>query len=77
MSNILRTNHKKQNHGFTMVELLLVIIILSILISTAAPRFGQSRDTLSIRQAANQLKEQINYARRLTGYVRQKNKFNY
>ena len=49
--------------GFTLVELLIGVVILSILIAVAAPAFNDALATQRLRAAANELRLSISLAR--------------
>ena len=49
--------------GFTLVELLIGLVILSILITVAAPAFNDALATQRLRAATNELRQSISLAR--------------
>lgn len=52
------------NHrGFTLVELLIGVVILSILVAIAAPAFNDALATQRLRAATNELRMSISHAR--------------
>lgn len=62
---------KKQNNGFTLVELIVVVLILSIAALVAIPVFSSAAD-IQVRSAANRIAADLDYARGLA-ITRQKN----
>ncbi len=55
----------KKEPGFTLLEILLVIAIISILVVVAIPRFKPNQEHANIRQAANQFKNDLLFLRQL------------
>ena len=54
---------KSTRRGLSLIEVILVILILGILASFAAPRFGDSVRLVKLQSAANQMAAHIDYVR--------------
>jgi prepilin-type N-terminal cleavage/methylation domain-containing protein len=67
----LKTNTFKLYRGFTLVELILVVFILSIAALVAVPMFSSAAD-IQVRSTANRIAADLDYARGLA-ITRQKN----
>lgn len=51
----MKTHSKRRNPGFTLLELVVVIAIISIILGIAIPMFSASKETSELRSIANQL----------------------
>jgi prepilin-type N-terminal cleavage/methylation domain-containing protein len=56
-----------QKNGFTIVELLLVVIIIGILASIAIPRFSDSKDKSYVAQMKSDLRNLATYQEQYAG----------
>jgi prepilin-type N-terminal cleavage/methylation domain-containing protein len=54
---------RRERHGVTMIEMLLVVVILGILMAIVAPRFGNMRVKYQVEAAGQQLVRDLNRAR--------------
>lgn len=61
MNRLFNTNYSVR--GFTIIELMLVIVIMGILLALAAPTFQQMMERYRVRQAAEGLKASLYLAR--------------
>lgn len=55
----------RRTAGFTLLEMLLVIAIISILVAVAIPRFKPNQEHANLRLAAQQLQNDLLYLRQL------------
>ena len=53
----------KKNAGFTLVELLVLVIILSIIVTLSTPRFSGTYKSLKTRSEAKKLLDFLRFAR--------------
>ena len=51
------------NEGFTMVEILIALVVLSVLVSIAAPSFNRAVASQRLRASANELRSSISLVR--------------
>ena len=54
---------RSSRRGFTMIELLIVLAVMSVLMSIVAPRFNEYRDSWELESAAQQLVGDVHRAR--------------
>ncbi len=59
---MLRIGKVKQNKGFTLIEILLTITILSIVMAVSVPNLMRGLTTMHIRQACDQILNDVRYA---------------
>lgn len=68
---------RKQNNGFTLAELLIVVAIIGVLVAISIPIFSKqlekSRDAVSVANIRNAYAEAMNYALEYNGYPVAKN----
>ena len=56
-SNTLQTRQPRQTRGFTMVEILIVVLIIGMLLGVATPQFLTSREGAYARSCQHNLKQ--------------------
>ncbi|MDR1854460.1 MAG: GspH/FimT family pseudopilin [Azoarcus sp.] len=59
----VRTFHRRGVAGFTMVELMVVVAIAAILITSVVPSFDHMRGSVAVKSAANELASGLQFAR--------------
>ena len=62
MQKIKQYEHKNRRNGFTLVELIIVVVILSIAALIAVPMVSSAAD-MQVRSAANQIAAHLDYAK--------------
>ncbi|MHC4289360.1 MAG: prepilin-type N-terminal cleavage/methylation domain-containing protein [Planctomycetota bacterium] len=62
MQNMRQYNNKHGRNGFTLVELIIVVVILSIAALMAVPMVSSAAD-MQVRSAANQIAAHLDYAK--------------
>jgi type IV fimbrial biogenesis protein FimT len=58
-----RLNGKLNNDGFTLIELMTVVVLIAVLLSLAAPSFTSFRQNSEVRTVANDFLSAINLAK--------------
>jgi len=58
-------NAKRRNCAFTLIELVIVVLIISILVSAAAPSLGEAYTDYKLKSAATRLLADLSHARNL------------
>ncbi|MCB1194590.1 GspH/FimT family pseudopilin [bacterium] len=53
----------KRGFGFTLIELTMVVLVLSIIVSIAVPRFRKTYETIKFRNTAYNIVKLMSYAR--------------
>jgi prepilin-type N-terminal cleavage/methylation domain-containing protein len=64
MQNMKQYEHKHRRNGFTLVELIIVVVILSIAALIAVPMVSNAAD-IQVRAAANKIAADLDYAKNL------------
>ena len=62
MQNMRQYENKRVRNGFTLVELIIVVVILSIAAMIAVPMVSSAAD-MQVRSAANQIAAHLDYAK--------------
>ncbi|MFQ6677179.1 MAG: Tfp pilus assembly protein FimT/FimU [Fidelibacterota bacterium] len=62
-SNRSQLDHKSKDMGFTLIELIMVIVIMSILAAIFVPRFMDAIESLRVRNAIEKIKDDVRYIR--------------
>jgi prepilin-type N-terminal cleavage/methylation domain-containing protein len=62
MQNMRQYNNKHGRNGFTLVELIIVVVILSIAALMAVPMVSSAAD-MQVRSAANQIAAHLDYTK--------------
>jgi prepilin-type N-terminal cleavage/methylation domain-containing protein len=62
MKNMRQYENKRVRNGFTLVELIIVVVILSIAAMIAVPMVSSAAD-MQVRSAANQIAAHLDYAK--------------
>lgn len=60
----MKTNTVKRN-GFTMLEILVVLVIMSLLVTLVPPLFSKALPSLTLKAAANDFFQDLNYIRNI------------
>lgn len=58
-----KLDHKFKNTGFTLIELIMVMVIISILSAIFVPRFMDAIESLRVRNAIEKIKDDVRYIR--------------
>jgi len=65
MTSQIGKKNPQTNHGFTLIELVLVILLISILTALSAPLFKRTFSDLVLRDASLDMAKVISYAREM------------
>lgn len=57
-----RSQHSTRSTGFSLVELVVVMLILGVIAAIAAPRFGHASTTFRLEAAINKIEADLKYA---------------
>ena len=60
----LGVNKVLRRQGFTLIELVIVVVIVGIMAAVAAPKYAESTSRFRVRAAANRIAADLNFARR-------------
>ncbi|MDX8393291.1 MAG: GspH/FimT family pseudopilin [Mariprofundales bacterium] len=60
-----QVKQRKQQYGFSLIELMTVIGVLGIIMMIAAPSFTEWRESTAVRSATETMKAQFKYARHI------------
>lgn len=58
--------NKFQQHGFTLLELLIVLILIGLVTALVTPRLGGSLSSVQVKTTVNKLSAMLRYARNIT-----------
>lgn len=53
------------SRGFTLIETMIVVVVAGLVLAMGVPAFAKYRSTLALRQARNQLTQDLRYARQM------------
>lgn len=59
IAKTIHTHLRKNQHGFTLVELLVVVVVITIITGIGVPSFSSYLNRQSIRQASEQVKDDL------------------
>lgn len=65
------------DRGFTIIELVMVIIVVSILAAVAVPQFARYYDGIKVRNAAVKIASDIRYAQNFATTTQQRSRVNF